>query len=369
MIPLHVHSYYSLLEGIASPHQLVETAIRHELPALALTDHGRLSGAIEFLISCKSAGIQPVLGLELDVLLPSDLAGLTPSHPGRLVFLALDLAGWAGLCRLASAAQKDPGGMVALDFETLAENTEGLLCLTGATHSLLEELVMVPDRRPLDSLLGRLHELFPGRLYVQLHGQAKTGRVGSERLIAAAERNGLPSVVAPLVEYLFPDQENLQRTITAIRTNRPLAQLGDHDPSPPGSYFVSAAEVYDRFSSFPQALAASDEIASRCEVVLPLGTPRFPQIDLPPGMTSIQVLRSRAEQGADQLYGADPLVRERLKHELSVIEKLGYEALFLVMEEIVGFAHANGIPITSAARLPHPWLPIAWGLPHRTRSG
>jgi DNA-directed DNA polymerase III PolC len=347
MIHLHVHSHYSLLEGLASPQELVEAAVRSEMPALALTDHGRLSGSVEFALACRSAGIQPIFGLELDVLLPVELAGLTRSPVGSAVLLAEDLSGWASLCRLASLAQSDPSGITPLPFEKLAQNNAGLLCLTGGRGGLLESMAGETNPRALLALLKRLKEVFPGRLYVQLQRQTEQGQANQGRLVEAANQGRLPLVGTHSIDYLTPEQEKLQRTLASIRTNRPLGELQPGDAAPPEAHFISRSELQSRFSSVPRALAAAQEIADRCKLDLPLGVPHFPQIDLPPGMSSIQVLRSKAEAGATRLYGPDEAVRQRLDHELEVIEQCGYEVLFLVMEEIVDFAHQSGIPIAS----------------------
>ncbi len=180
---------------------------------------------------------------------------------------------------------------------------------------------------------------------LQYHSPAGLGRV--ELLNRTARKMGLPAVASHGIYYQELEQASLQRTITAIRLNRPIRQLNEADTAPPYANFLSPAELSEHFSAYPEALENTLEIADRCQVELPLGVPRFPQLDLPEGAKPIQVLRQKAQQGLIRRFDADPTVQSRLDHELDVIQKCGYEALFLVMEDIVGFARQNGIPIAS----------------------
>ena len=132
-IHLHAHSHYSLLEALPSPVELVQAAAEAGMPALALTDHNRLTGALEFYAACQEAALQPVLGLELDVTPPPEFSAYSvPSpRPVSLVLLAQDLPGWSALCCLASLAQSDSAGSTPVPFERLAACSSGLLCLSG----------------------------------------------------------------------------------------------------------------------------------------------------------------------------------------------------------------------------------------------
>ena len=159
---LRTHSNYSLLRGLPAPVELVQAAAQCGMHSLALTDHRLLTGAIEFYSACKEAGIKPILGLELEVLPPTNLAKDTP---GTLVFLAMDLQGWSNLCRLSSLTSDDNP---RLTFEQVSLNTDGLICLTGGKRGLLESLQFTGQRRKSLGWLSRLGEIFPDRLYIEL---------------------------------------------------------------------------------------------------------------------------------------------------------------------------------------------------------
>jgi DNA-directed DNA polymerase III PolC len=343
---LHVHSYYSFLEGLPSPTELAETASRYEMEALALTDHISLTGTIEFYQACKEAGIRPIIGLEIPVSSPLEL---TPRH-GDLVLLACNLSGWRSLCRLSSAILAAPDDDLnrVLSFDRFAQETEGLICLTGGSQSSLSHLVREGQEKAADRYLGQLSELFPDRIYIELQCRTPEEGLLSEKLAQLGEKLNLPFVAANSTYYLHQDQADLQKLMTAIRLNRPLSGITRDVFPPPGSAFTAGKEMHRRFRNYPLAIAATEEIADRCRLELPLDAPRFPKVSLPEGETAIQVLRKKAEEGAYERYGQiNERVAKRLDHELSVIEDRGYAPLFLIMKEILDYARQIGVPISS----------------------
>jgi DNA-directed DNA polymerase III PolC len=342
---LHAHSYYSFLEGLASPAELVQAAVRFEMPALALTDRVGLSGAVEFYLACKDAGIKPVLGLHLPIDPPPDLV----QAPGEVVLLAMDREGWASLCRLSSALLVDRAGdpLPRIPWEILGKEAAGLLCLAGFPESP-GKLTSGEGEREAASYLARLAEVFPGRLYVALRSTEAGDRRLVEILASAGEKLKLPVAALHSIYYLEAGQERLQRLATAVRLNKRLAAVADQEAAPPGSFFVSPAEMAARFADHPEAIEATREIADRCSLELPIGVPVFPEIPLPPGQDAMQVLRQKAEAGARQRYGeVNEQIRERLESELQVIEARGYAPLFLIMEEILDYARQRGVPVSS----------------------
>lgn len=345
-IHLHTHSYYSFLEGLHSPGDLARTAAAAGMDALALTDH-TLTGAIEFYDACQGVGVRPILGLELSVANPSGIFQEPVLQiPGKLVLYAIDLAGWASLCRLSSIIKTEtkvafPGG---LPFDQLAEHTDGLLCLTGGRQGLAARLILQGQEKAAATYLGYLNELFPDRLYVELHRHDREDDVW----IAGLQHHGLPIVATNNIHYLTPEETRLQKTLTAIRLNRPMSDLPPTAPAPPGSHYKSAREMEALFYDFPEAISATCEVAERCQLELPLGVSHYPEITLPPDITPIEALRGKAENGALRHYGEiTPAIRARLDHELTVIGECGYASLFLIMEEIIQYARQSGVPVSS----------------------
>ena len=319
------------------PSELVEKAKAENLPALGLTDHRLLSGAVEFTVACQRAGIQPVLGLEID------------SPESKFSLLAMNLNGWSNLCWLGSAlALRDDergGG------EPPARSPSGV-GPAGSFFALLSEfsddliaIVPSPAQNTMDESapLVVLKVIFKDRLYAALDDPHT-----AMRRSMLAHRFGLPCVVTHPVYYLSPGQESLQRTLTAIRLNQSIGQLPPGSTAPSGAYFPSQDEIESRFKDFPSAIEATQEIAARCKFELPLGVAHMPTVPLPTGLTAAQYLRQKAEAGANQLYGGiNPQVRERLDHELDVISRMGFEPVFLIVEEILNYARLTGVPFSS----------------------
>jgi len=323
-IHLTTHSAYSLQESLIHPSELVETAAKHGMPALGLTDHFLLTGSVEFVRACQSAGIQPVLGLEIDL-------EWNAPEVSRLALLATNLDGWSNLCRLSSelALREDPRSPYPHEF--LEPYSHGLLALGNAQGD------------PTGQRLLHLKDIFGDRMYLTLSDPS-----AGLPLSHLARQVRLPMVVAHPVYYLTPEQETLQRTLAAIRLNQRVDQISPDQTAPPGAYFTSEREMLVRYSGFRSALERTQEIAERCQFELPLGVSNMPKVPLPDGINQTQLLRKKAEDGARRIYGElTPEIHSRLDHEIDVIASMGYEPVFLIVEEILTFARNTGVPYSS----------------------
>ena len=358
---LRTHSYYSFLRGVPSPAELAATAAQYGMPALGLTDYHGLTGAVEFYDACQEVGVRPILGLEVETAAP---AVIQSAESGTLLFLAMDMTGWGSLCRLSSHLSSL--GSVST-FERVAQDAEGLICLAGGRRSLLARMILHRQNRAASIFVNRLLETFPGNLYIEMQNQVPEDEMLMASLAALARNFKLPVVATQDVYYLRRGQDSLQRILSAIRLNRAMDDLPSDTLALPNSYFTTEDEMGILFENFPQALATTQEIAERCQLELPLGVPHFPEVSSPPGMTALQTLRIKAEEGARKLYGAPPghlpddnngtviqapkmiplEVQNRLDHELSVIGECGYASLFLIMEEILSYARKIGVPFSS----------------------
>ena len=316
-VHLTTHSAYSLQEGLLLPSELAQAARADGMPSLGLTDHRLLTGAVEFVLACQEADIRPLLGLEIEL------------EAGGLALLATSLRGWSNLCRLSSALALREFPEAACPLELLAAFSQDLIALPGC-------------QTPAEQL-GLLKELFPQALYATLQDPAQ-----GLPMTRLAGRLGLPLVVTHPVYYLRPEQAALQRTLAAMRLICPLDRLPPEAAAPAGAWFTGAREMETRFAHYPVALAATGEIAARCKFDLPLGVAHMPSVPLPPGRSAAQVLRAKAEAGARRIYGRiTPTLRERLDHELEVISRMGFEPIFLIVEELLNFARATDVPFSS----------------------
>ena len=294
-----------------TPADLVKAAKKNGMSAIGLTDHHLLTGAIEFVTACKAASIQPAIGLEIDL------------EQEPLQLLATSLEGWSNMCRLSStlALRDDPGKPCPLDV--LSAYSKDLIALTDHPQPLLD--------------------IFKNRLYVALRDPAS-----AFSLSTLARQLALPAVVTQPVYYQYPEQARLQRTLSAIRLNKTVTTIPKESVAPSDAWFMIPQTVEHRFQDYPEALAATMEIAERCQFDLPLGKSQMPIIPLPEGVTVSQHLRDKATVGAKGLYGKiTPQIQTRLDHELDVIERMGFEPIFLIVEDILDFARATEVPYSS----------------------
>ena len=294
-----------------TPADLVRAAQACGMPALGLTDHELLTGTIEFVLACKETGIQPVIGLEIDL------------ADGQLQLMATSLEGWSNLCRLSStlALRNNPDKPGAL--ELLSTNSKDLIALSD---------------NPLP-----LFDIFPNRLYVTLRDVPKAAA-----LAVSARKLSLPTVVTHPVYYQTPEQARLQKTLSAIRLNQTITTIPQDALAPAGAWFMSPNELEERFKEYPEALNATLEIAERCKFDLPIGKSQMPVVPLPEGITATQHLRNKAIEGAGKLYGEiTPVIQTRLDHELDTIARMGFEPIFLIVEDVLNFARQTGVPYSS----------------------
>jgi DNA polymerase-3 subunit alpha len=315
---LNLHCYYSLLEGLPSPAELVAAAQADEMPAI---------GAVEFYRACQRAGIQPILGLEVDLAWPD-------TH--RLALLASSLAGWSNLCHISSALLLSGATEPACSLDLLAAQAGDLLAISNNQGD------------PGGSRLAQLAEIFQGRLYAAVSDPDGTHHAQARQAAELAAKLHLPAAATQPVYYLDAKQSSLQRLVTAIRLNSPLHQVPAGAAAPTGAYFITQAEMAARYKDFPEALEAAGEIASRCRVELPLGQPHLPQVDVPEGLSATGYLRQQAEAGAQRIYGSiTPDIQNRLDHELEVIAERGFEPVFLIVKDLLDYAHEQDIPTAS----------------------
>lgn len=340
-VHLHSYSYFSLLEGLLSPGELVRAAKQNNMPAIALSDHRCLSGMVEFEESCKQEGIQPIFGLTVDV--------EWQKHVGELVLLVSNRDGWSNLCSLSSKLMtEEPGIKACLHLNDLTHHKDGLLVLSGGTRSILDFLINTAQQNKAKQWLSILQSIFQDQLYIEIQQPTPTFEVQARRLVELARQMALPLVATQSIYYLSRDQAGLQKTLSAMRENCQRKDIPVEKLAPAAAYFPSPKEMMTRFHWIPEAIDNTLKVAKRCEWKLPIGDVHFPDIPLPEGMTISQVLREKAEAGAKKRYKRiTPAIQARLDHELRIIAERGYEPIFLIVEELLNYAREIGVPFSS----------------------
>jgi DNA-directed DNA polymerase III PolC len=337
VIPLHVHSHWSLLDGIPSVHEIVDFAESGHLPAIALTDTNALYGAMEFILGCRKAGIAPIIGAELT---------LTGGH--SIVLLAQSLQGYSGLCQLITRLQAVPDREASLahglSLADLAHHTEGLIALSGGRCGPLDARLRGGDTAQAESVAQELANLFgQDRFCIELQIVEEGDAEKAAALQSLADRLHLRTVATHDIHYLATADAPQYRVLTAMRKGRRLEDL----PPLADLSYPPEDEMRRRFANFPSALDHTDWIANQCRFEFPLGRLHFPTLDLPPGRTTHEELWTRALAGASQRYGdLTPAVEARLRKEVDVIDTLGYTPYFLVVADIVRYARERHVPIS-----------------------
>ncbi|MBA4371105.1 MAG: error-prone DNA polymerase [Coriobacteriaceae bacterium] len=363
-VHLHVHSDFSFMDGAAPLDALVERAISLGMPALALTDHQGLYGAVRFYRKALAAGIRPVIGAEVVVSAAGSLgeeADLPPeerlslSAPvgfGRaagagfhLTLLARDIAGYRNLCRLLSRAHVRSGDDYSVvELSDLARMSEGLIGLSGCPCGEAGASVLAGRPARARDALATLARCFgEGDFFVELMNLLTPD---SPRYVRAltdiADSLGLPVVATNDVHYVRREEFRLHDVLASAGAGVEL----------PGPYIRQNAELYLKpasemrrlFAGLSRACDATLSIAERCELDLGLGAFHFPSVEIPRGETPYSVLSKLSWRGLEERYRpVTPAAVSRLTHELAVIERLGFSEYFLVVHDIVSFAKREGI--------------------------
>ncbi|HWR65276.1 MAG TPA: DNA polymerase III subunit alpha [Bellilinea sp.] len=338
-----VHSYYSLLEGVNSPAVLAARAAEMGLTELALTDHNLLTGAVEFALACRKVNIRPIFGLEVDVLTPE--SAQSAILLSRLTLLAESETGWSNLCRLSSLANLEDGR--ALSRSELAAHTDGLIWLTGGSRGIANLQLRNGQPGLARKSLQELNELAPKRLFARITGSLLL-RLEEEYIADLAAQLDLPLILSPEVFYLDSTDVSLHRTVCAIRSTLPVTTINENHGYTKSGDFTDTKSLDTVAARYPQTAITTAEINQRCQFQMPFGVVRFPGIPLPPGQTPSQALREKAFQGAKRIYKKITAPIElRLEYELTIIEGLGYDPIFLIMEELLTFARKQGILFSS----------------------
>lgn len=344
---LHVHSEYSLLDGLCRLPQLVSRAAELRMPALALTDHGGLWGVVPFYKLCMEKGIKPILGCEVYVVdnMHKKEGKECPHH---LVLLAENEEGYKNLLKLVTASNLE--GFYyrpRVDKKLLSCYSRGLIALSACIRGEVSDLILKGDMEGARRAVAEYADIFgKGNFFLEMqdHGLEQEKKANFWLKVLSKEL-GVGLVATNDVHYLAPEDAAVHRALLSVQT---LSSLGD-SISMEGKeyYFKTPAEMEKLFADTPEALENTEIITERCNVKLSLGGMNLPEIPVPPGYDTRSFLEKLAFEGAYGRYGT-PLpenVRRRLEYELSVIRQTGYAGYFLIVKDIVDFARKSGISV------------------------
>ncbi|OUN01537.1 MAG: hypothetical protein BAA04_07905 [Firmicutes bacterium ZCTH02-B6] len=335
-VHLHVHSPFSFLDGASAIEELVRHAADLGLPALALTDHDNLSGAVRFVQACTAAGIKPIIGCELT---------LADGH--HLLALATSPKGYANLCRIVSAAHLDnPRGEPRAAWDNIFQYKEDLLFLSGCRRGEIPALLYQRRFQEAEAAARRLRDaLGRDRFILALEATELPGQHAvNQALVELADRLGLTAVATGNVHYTTRERHPVHDVLRCIALG---VTVEDPHPSRPFNdqrHMIPPAVMRERFAWYPQGLVNALAVAERCQPALVLGRPKPPRFPLPPNQTAQALLHQLTWAGAAWRYGrVSPALRERILSELAVIDHLDMADYFLVAWDVVQFARSRGI--------------------------
>ncbi|MCA9624349.1 MAG: DNA polymerase III subunit alpha, partial [Myxococcales bacterium] len=355
---LHVHTEYSLLDGAIPIKKLAGAAKDMGLPAIALTDHNNMFGAIRHYKACKAAGITPILGCEVNVV-REGTSGAADPPLDHLLLIAENLTGYKNLLRIVSRGHTHPASPAApsVTMETLEAGTEGILGLTACMGGVLAQQYLMYGVEAGRRMLDRLRGLFsPGNLYVELQDHGMVEQPVLNRLLLEGARDmGLPVVASNDCHFLDKSDGEAQLYLSCIATNRAYADAAEHHHGSYEMYLKKPAEMVHLFREIPEAVQNTLVIAERCQALeLTLGKPMLPTFEVPEGFDTASYLRHVAMEGLEERFeefrGAgksfDPQVFvERLKIELDIIIGMDFPGYFLIVWDFIRYAKQQDIPV------------------------
>ena len=332
-VHLHTHSYYSLLDGIPSPEELLTAAKRSGMRALALTDHNGLYGAVEFYQRAKEMSIKPIIGAQLD---------FEENH--SLVLLVKNESGYRNLCELISRGRLDGGHTnFKLTYKKLHNFTEGLIGLSGGQKGLLYRLLQQRKTEEAAKQARLLRDLFDGDFYIELQQFSAQDALHNIRLRDMARETEIPLVASNDVHFLQSHDWYLRRTLHAIDANtisEKITSAGNAE-----RFLKTPAQIQALFKLIPDAIQNTVKIANDCRFDFRLGSLVFPSLELPKGETSFSQLWKLCFEGASRR--CRPLTNEvisRLEYEIKTIHDLGFSEYFLIVKNIVDYCRKEHIP-------------------------
>ncbi|MCQ2386397.1 MAG: DNA polymerase III subunit alpha, partial [Clostridia bacterium] len=355
---LHLHSEYSLLDGICRIEDVPKAAKAAGQSAVAVTDHGVLYGAVRFDKACMAEGIKPIIGCEVYVARRSrfDKEGKSDASGRHLVLLVKNEEGYRNLIEMVSLSFTE--GFYAkprVDMDLLQSHAKGLIGLSACISGQIPEAILNGDFRGAKELALTFSRMFePDSFYLELqnHGLEEEKRVG-EALKDISAETGIPLVATNDVHYISAEDAFLQSVLVHVQTGTSMEEdtgLGFRSSE---YYFKNGTEMRSLFSDVPEALTNTLKIADACRFSFHFGTFLLPTFPVR-GITPEQLLRSMAEKGfagklakreLDIPAKTENEYAERMEYELSVIHQMGFDEYYLIVQDFVGYAKSKGIPV------------------------
>lgn len=351
-VHLHVHTEYSMLDGLSKIPDLIQKIKSVGQKAVAITDHGNMHGNIAFYNECKKEGIKAIIGVEAYVAKNSrfDKQVRVGSDQFHLTLLAESYAGYKNLMKMVTIANFEGFSYKPrIDDEVLEKYNEGVILLSGCMSSQTSHLLLENKDKKALEIFEKYQKIFKDRFYIEIqnHPHIEEEKILREKLIQIARQLNLPLVATNDVHYLEKEDAQTQDALLCVQTRKLIAdEKRMKMVDKPDFYLKSTEEMVELFSDLPEAIENTVKIADRCNLEIPTGNLIFPSYELPKGETYESYLHKLSFAGAKKKFGKiTDEVKKRLEYEINIINDKGYPAYFLITQDFVNWAKNNGIAV------------------------
>lgn len=351
-VHLHVHTEYSLLDGVCRLGRLCAVAKERGQNAIAITDHGNLFGAVDFYKAAKKKGIKPIIGCEVYVAARSrfDKVHGVDSDRHHLILLCKNETGYKNLTKMVSKAWVD--GFYTkprIDRELIEQYHEGLVCLSACLAGEIPKLIMSGDLISAEKTALWYRNVFgEGNYYLELqnHGIPEQAKV-NDALVKISRHTGIPLVCTNDVHFIDPEDAKTQKVLICIATNKTVNDENALEFDSDRFYLKTEDEMRELFDYVPEAIENTQKIADMCNFDFEFGKTKLPNFTVPDGVSHFDYMRDICYKGLFERYGENPKKEytERLEYELSVIKDMGYIDYFLIVADFISYAKNHGIPV------------------------
>ena len=348
---LHVHTQYSLLDGLSKDEDILEACKSYGMDAVAITDHGSMYGVIHFYNVLRAGGVKPIVGVEAYYTAGSRADRSREFKTHHILLLAKNLTGYHNLLKLVSIAHLE--GFYykpRIDWETLEKYHEGLIATSGCPQGEVPWLLQKGEVAKAEERLKAYLELFGDDYYIELQrhdGLEDLLKPLNEQLLALSRKYGVPIIATNDVHYVHADDARAQDALLAIGTRSTLEDKNRFTMiGSPTYYLKSKEEMADLFADLPEALTNTRKIVDKVDLTIPTGKMIYPKFPVPTGETPESFLRKMVAEKLPSRYSdADKAIHDRINYELDVICTKGYASYFLIVQDFINWAKTHGVRI------------------------
>lgn len=351
-VHLHVHSEYSMLDGLCKLGPLVSKAKELGQTALALTDHGGMYGALHFYNECRKQEIKPIIGVEAYIAEKSRFDKQTKmgGDQAHLTLLAQNFAGYQNLMFLVSAGNLEGFSYKPrIDFDLLAEHSEGVIATTGCMNSWFNKYLRDGKIEAAEAELLKYKAVFKDRYYVELQVHPAVEELAelTKLQVKLARKHNLPLVATNDVHYVEQKNARAQDALLCVQTRKLMSDTHRMTMmDSPDYYLRTTQEMKELFHEYPEAIENTVKIAESCSIEIPTGKLNFPHFPLPEGETTESMFQKMSWEGLRKKYSeVTPALKERLEYEMDVIIQKGYAAYFLITQDFVNWAKTHKVSV------------------------